>query len=241
MTYTQGNLLYEGKAKKLFSVKENDGLLWQEFKNSLTAFNGVKKSSFEEKGSWNKEITVAIFKYLNEQGIPTHFVDVVGENSIITKRLQMIPVEVVVRNKVAGSLQKKLNLKEGQEIKPSLVEFYYKSDELNDPFVSDDQVLMLKLLTPEQIVKIKTLALEINTHLKTLFQEVGIDLVDFKIEVGSSGSEIILADEISPDSCRLWDIKTGEKLDKDRFRFDLGDIRTGYLEVYSRLKKYLNF
>ncbi len=240
MTYTQGHLLYEGKAKKLFAVKENEDLLWQEFKNNLTAFNGIKKGSFAEKGIWNREITVLIFKYLNERGIPTHFVDTVSENSIITKKLEMIPLEVVVRNKVAGSLQKKFALTEGAEINPPLVEFYYKSDELNDPFMSDDHVRLLGILKSDELNKMRNLGLEINVHLRSLFAEIQIELVDFKIEVGQHKGEIILADEISPDSCRLWDSKTGEKLDKDRFRFDLGDIRSGYLEVYNRLMKKFN-
>lgn len=241
MKYTQGDLLYEGKAKRLFAVKENDSFLWQEFKNSLTAFNGVKKSSFAEKGNWNKEISVAIFKFLGEKGIRTHLVDIQNENTIITKKLQMVPLEVVVRNRVAGSLQKKLNLKEGSPIEPALVEFYYKSDELNDPFVSDDHILMMGILDSKQIEAAKRLARQINQNLKALFRDVGIDLVDFKIELGTDGNDFVLADEISPDSCRLWDSQTQEKLDKDRFRFDLGDVRTGYLEIYNRLKKHLNF
>jgi phosphoribosylaminoimidazole-succinocarboxamide synthase len=238
MKYNKGDLIYEGKAKRIFSVKEDPKLLWQEFKNSLTAFNGVKKGEFDVKGSLNRDISTQIFNYLATHQIPSHMVAVLDDNVMITKKLTMIPVEVVARNIVAGSLKKKFNLEEGKEINPALVEFYYKNDELNDPFISDDHILMLKLLNPAQIDQIKKLALNVNKHLKTFFAKAGIDLVDFKIEVGfDEKGEIMLADEISPDSCRLWDAKTKEKLDKDRFRYDLGDVKTGYMEIFNRLKK----
>jgi phosphoribosylaminoimidazole-succinocarboxamide synthase len=239
MKYTKGELLYEGKAKRIFSVVEDDKLLWQVFKNSLTAFNGVKKGEFDIKGTLNRDISAKIFKFLKSNQIPSHLIDLVDDNVMITKKLKMIPVEVVVRNKVAGSLKKKFNLKEGSIITPSLVEFYYKNDELNDPFISDDHVLMLKILNEKQIAQVKELALNVNTHLKKFFTSIGIDLVDFKIEIGlDEKGDLLLADEISPDSCRLWDSKTQEKLDKDRFRHDLGDVKTGYLEIYNRIKKY---
>lgn len=237
MNYSKGELLYEGKAKRIFLVKEDPNLLWQEFKNSLTAFNGVKKGEFDVKGSLNRDISEKIFNYLKDKDIPSHMVSCVDKNVMITKKLKMIPVEVVARNIVAGSLKKKFNLEEGMEINPTLVEFYFKNDELNDPFISDDQILMLKILTPTQIDEIKKMALNVNKHLKPFFAKAGIDLVDFKIEVGlDSSGKIMLADEISPDSCRLWDSKTKEKLDKDRFRYDLGDVKTGYMEIFNRLK-----
>lgn len=238
MTYQPGDLLYEGKAKKIFTVQNRSDLLWQEFKNSLTAFNGVKKGEFDIKGQLNRDISAIIFRYLKNHGIRCHYVDALQSNIMITQKLKMIPLEVVVRNKVAGSLQKKFSLQEGVEINPPLVEFYFKKDELNDPFMSDDQVVMLKLLSYDQITKLKSISLEINKFLKKFFDTVEITLVDFKMEFGlSETGEFVLGDEISPDSCRLWDKKTGEKLDKDRFRHDLGDVKTGYNEVASRIQK----
>jgi phosphoribosylaminoimidazole-succinocarboxamide synthase len=235
---TRGNLIYEGKAKTIYSVENHPELLWQEFKNSLTAFNGVKKGSFDVKGSVNRDICATIFKYFQQRGIATHMVELIDNNVMVTKKLKMIPLEVVMRNRVAGSLKKKFNLPEGQEINPTLVEFYYKDDALNDPFISEDQILMMKLVSRDQINELKKSGLMINNHLKEFFKKMGIDLVDFKIEFGITDSgEIMLADEISPDSCRLWDTKTQEKLDKDRFRFDLGDVKTGYTEIYFRIQK----
>lgn len=237
MSYTKGELLYEGKAKRIFSVREDDQLLWQEFKNSLTAFNGVKKGEFDVKGSLNRDISTQIFKYLAKNQIPSHMVKTIDDNVMITKKLKMIPLEVVMRNIVAGSLKKKFDIPEGTEINPALVEFYYKNDALNDPFISDDQILMLKILEPDQIAQIKKLGILVNKHLKEYFAKINILLVDFKIELGMDEKRnIILADEISPDSCRLWDATTKEKFDKDRFRYDLGDVKTGYMEIYNRLK-----
>lgn len=237
MKYTKGELLYEGKAKRIFSVKEDNQLLWQEFKNSLTAFNGVKKGEFDVKGTLNRDISAKIFNYLKINQTPSHMVELIDDNVMITKKLKMIPIEVVLRNKVAGSLKKKFNLEEGQDINPSLVEFYYKNDELNDPFISDDHILMLKLLSEKQIQLVKELGLHVNQLLKKFFSNIGIDLVDFKIEIGlDEKGQLLLADEISPDSCRLWDSKTKEKFDKDRFRYDLGDVKTGYMEIYNRIK-----
>mgnify|MGYP001028962386 CR=1 FL=1 len=238
MKYKKGNLLYEGKAKKIFEVEGHPELLWQEFKNSLTAFNGVKKGEFDVKGSVNRDICATIYKYLGTHGIASHMVENIDNNVMITQKLKMVPLEVVVRNRVAGSLKKKLNLPEGQAIEPSLVEFYYKNDELNDPFISDDHILMLKLLDKNQIESLKKTALAVNTHLKDFFRKIDIDLIDFKIEFGQKpNGELMLADEISPDSCRLWDMKTKEKLDKDRFRYDLGDVKTGYVEIANRIQK----
>ncbi len=240
MGYTKGELLYEGKAKKIFSVREDSQLLWQEFKNSLTAFNGVKKGEFDVKGTLNRNISQKIFNALAQNQIPSHMVDVIGDNVMITKKLKMIPLEVVARNIVAGSLKKKFNLEEGLKINPALIEFYYKDDALNDPFISDDQILMLKILTKDQIDEIKKLAASVNHYLEGFFSEIGILLVDFKIEIGfDEKGNIILADEISPDSCRLWDKETKEKFDKDRFRYDLGDVKTGYMEIYNRINKHI--
>lgn len=238
MKFTKGDLLYEGKAKRIFSVKEDGAFLWQEFKNSLTAFNGVKKGEFDIKGGINRNISTAIFKFLKNKGLSSHFIDTLDDNVMITKKLTMIPLEVVVRNKVAGSLKKKFDMPEGEVIDPPLLEFYFKNDALNDPFMGDDHVLMLKILNKDQILEVKKFALMVNGYLKEFFKKVEIDLVDFKIELGfDSDKKIVLADEISPDSCRLWDLKTGEKLDKDRFRFDLGDVKSGYVQIDERIKK----
>lgn len=237
MAYEQGDLIYEGKAKKIFSINNRTDLLWQEFKNSLTAFNGVKKGDFDVKGQLNRDISAAVFRYLKNHGIRSHYVETLDSNVMITQKLKMIPLEVVVRNKAAGSLQKKFDLPEGGDVNPPLVEFYFKKDELNDPFMSDDQVLMLRLLNQEQIAKVKNVALEINKFLKKFFDGIQIDLIDFKMEFGfNEQNEFILGDEISPDSCRLWDKNSKEKLDKDRFRFDLGDVKTGYNEIFTRIK-----
>jgi phosphoribosylaminoimidazole-succinocarboxamide synthase len=235
---SKGSLIYEGKAKKIFAVENHPELLWQEFKNSLTAFNGVKKGEFDVKGSLNRDICATIFKYFHQRGIQTHMVELLDNNVMITKKLKMIPLEVVMRNRAAGSLKKKFNMQEGEKIEPCLVEFYFKNDELNDPFMSDDQILMLKIISRSQIDELKKMGLMINQHLKEFFKKMDIDLIDFKVEFGiSNNGEIMLADEISPDSCRLWDMKTQEKLDKDRFRFDLGDVKAGYSEIYSRIQK----
>lgn len=238
MSYRPGDFIYEGKAKRIFSVKDRNDLLWQEFKNNLTAFNGVKKSSFDSKGEMNRDISSAIFRFLKNHGIKSHYIGHQDKNIMITQALEMVPLEVVVRNRVAGSLQKKFNLIEGHPIEPALVEFYFKKDELNDPFLSEDHILMLKILNPEQITKLKNYAKEVNHFLKKFFDSIKIILVDFKVEFGmNSSGDLILADEISPDSCRLWDSVTLEKMDKDVFRQDLGDIHEAYKKVYERIKK----
>jgi phosphoribosylaminoimidazole-succinocarboxamide synthase len=237
-TYSKNELLYEGKAKKIFST-EVEGILIQEFKDSLTAFNAQKKGSFDGKGNINLKITSCIFKYLTKLGIPTHFIEQLNDQDMVVEKLEMIPLEVVVRNKTAGSIATRLGLVEGLDISTPLVEFYYKKDELNDPLVTEDQIaIVLKAATASQILELKKKALEINKHLEKLFSEVGIDLIDFKIEFGvNSKNEIILADEISPDSCRLWDSKTKEKLDKDRFRRDLGKVEESYRLISDRILK----
>lgn len=239
MDYQQGELLYEGKAKKIFSVTGNDELIWQEFKNSFTAFNGEKKATMEGKGRINRHIASHIFKKLDSAGVPSHWVADFDDTHMVTKKLEMIDLEVVVRNILAGSTAKKFGIKEGTPLKKPLVEFYYKKDELGDPFISDDQALMLETVRDVKDIEVlKAHALKVNEVIQKMFGEVGIDLVDFKLEFGYSPSgEIILGDEISPDSCRLWDKKTGEKMDKDRFRRDLGLVIEKYEEVLQRLTK----
>ena len=231
-------LLKEGKNKKVFSVPGHDNLVLMEFKDTLTAFNNQKQSSLVGKGHVCREITALMFRYLQGRGITNHYVEDVGEKSIKALRLRIIPLEVVVRNVVAGALARKLGLPQGQKIRRPIVEFYYKDDQLGDPFLNDDQILMLELLSHPELVMVKEKAQQINAHLQALWREVGILLVDFKIEFGRDGAGlIVLADEISPDSCRLWDEVTHEPFDKDRFRNDKGGVSEAYQTVLSRLRK----
>jgi phosphoribosylaminoimidazole-succinocarboxamide synthase len=233
--YAKGKLLYEGKAKKIFSTSDNLKLI-QEFKDSLTAFNAQKKGSFEGKGEINLKITTCIFGYLERSGVKTHFLKTLDHQDMLIEKLTMIPLEVVVRNRAAGSISSRLGIPEGSPLKAPLVEFYYKKDELSDPIVTEDHIALLEAATPTQIVELKKSALTINKHLQKMFSEVGVDLIDFKIEFGvNSEGKIILADEISPDSCRLWDSKTGEKLDKDRFRRDLGKVEESYRLICDKI------
>lgn len=230
-------MFYEGKAKKLYGVKEDASLVYHEFKDSLTAFNGLKKSELSGKGVLNRDISSLIFRYLKKNGQPSHWVADIGSNAMVTKRVSIIPLEVVVRNVVAGSLAKKLNQEEGKDLDHAIVDLHLKDDALGDPFISEDQAIyVLKSATESEVKKLRSMALEINEKLKTLFLGIGLKLIDFKLEFGKlSTGEIVLADEISPDTCRLWDIKTGEKRDKDRFRRDLGDVLENYKLVWNNL------
>ncbi|MBK9293984.1 MAG: phosphoribosylaminoimidazolesuccinocarboxamide synthase [Oligoflexia bacterium] len=232
------DLLYEGKAKKVY-LTDKEEFLVTEFKNSLTAFNAKKLGSFENKGVINLSITTTIFKYLEKNGIKTHFVENISNNEMVVRRLKMIPLEVVVRNIAAGSFSSRFNIPEGEAFEKPFVEFYYKNDALNDPLLTDEHVLTLKIANQNEINELKLKALKINQALITMFDKADIKLVDFKIEFGKLGSgEIVLGDEISPDSCRLWDKKTDEKLDKDRFRRDLGRVQESYEEVVTRIQKH---
>ena len=237
-TFQKGDLLYEGKAKRLYAVKDRPDLLWQEFKDSLTAFNALKKGEFENKGPVNRDITSLIFRYLDKHGIKSHRVQDIGTRDMITRRLEMIKVEVVVRNVLAGSTAKKFALKEGTPLARPLLEFFYKDDALGDPFINDEQALMLNVVASQaDLDRIKECGYAVNVGLKDLFAGVGIDLIDFKIELGfDKDRRVILADEITPDSCRLWDHVTKEKMDKDRFRRDLGQVKENYEKVYDLLK-----
>lgn len=233
----KGDLLYEGKAKKIYSIPGEPNKVRVEYKNSLTAFNALKKGEFEQKGEINREITSLIFQYLKKNGVASHWVKDLSANEMIVQKVNIIPLEVVVRNILAGSTAKKLGIEEGKKLHKPLVEFYYKNDALADPFLSDDQALMLEVATEQELKELKAKALKVNELMKDLFHQAGIELVDFKIEFGKDlKNEILLADEISPDCCRLWDLKTQEKLDKDRFRRDLGQIKESYQEVLKRLK-----
>lgn len=239
MSWQKAEQIYDGKGKRIFSLKGQEGFVLQEFKNQLTAFNAVKKEELDGKGELNCLITSSIFKYLEAQAIPTHFVEKLSNTSVVTKKLSMIPLEVVVRNIMAGSTAKKLGIPEGSAMEKPLVEFYYKKDELADPFISDDQALLLKAVgTQKELDELKSLGLKINSALQKFFAACEIKLVDFKLEFGKNDSgQIVLGDEISPDSCRLWDEKTNEKLDKDRFRRDLGQVKEKYQEVWNRIQK----
>jgi phosphoribosylaminoimidazole-succinocarboxamide synthase len=237
--FKRGRLFYEGKAKNIYDVVDHPHLVWQEFRNSLTAFNAQKKGEFSGKGSINRDITSIIFRYLAKH-LKTHWVNDVGETEMITQRLKMLKLEVVIRNVLAGSTAKKLGFEEGVALSQPLVEFYYKDDALADPFVSDDQALLLKTVqNQKELDELKRLGLLVNHHLSEIFSQIGIQLIDFKIEFGQNEKgEIFLADEISPDSCRLWDKKTHEKLDKDRFRRDLGKVQESYELVRNKMIEY---
>ncbi len=229
------SLIYEGKAKRIFSIKGDNDNYIQEFKDDATAFNGIKKDSIKNKGIRNTSISTAIFTFLNNKGIPTHFLGKISENEMLVKKVEIILVEVVCRNIAAGSLVKKFGFTEGEKLEKPLIEFYYKSDEAGDPLFTDEHIYRMKLATFNELSVIKNLTFKINDLLKDFFSEKGIDLVDFKLEFGRNNGEIILADEISPDTCRLWDNKSGKKLDKDRFRFDMGGVEEAYEEIEKRL------
>ncbi|MES3039056.1 MAG: phosphoribosylaminoimidazolesuccinocarboxamide synthase [Bdellovibrionota bacterium] len=233
---TPKELLYEGKAKRVF--KDDDSkMLILEFKDSLTAFNAQKKGSFDGKGAVNSEITEIIFNHLSKSGIKSHFVNRIDGHHLRVLKVDMIPLEVVVRNVMAGSLAKKLGRTEGDVLPFPVVEYYYKKDELEDPLLVEDHVKALGLADDARLSEMRKLALDINSKLKELFFAMGLTLVDFKVEMGlTPENKLVLADEITPDSCRLWDIKSGEKMDKDRFRRDLGNVKESYGEVLSRLK-----
>ena len=231
---TAGTLLYEGKAKKIFTTGD-PGQVLQYFKDDATAFNALKRGTIVEKGIVNNKVSERLFRLLEQNGVPTHFVERKSDREMLTKKVTIVPVEVVVRNVIAGSLAKRLGLKEGEPIRPALVEWYYKNDALGDPLISDEHVRLLKLATPDQLTEIKRLALKVNDLLRPFFAERKMILVDFKLEFGLHDGKLILADEISPDTCRFWDEGTRESMDKDRFRKDLGKIEEAYQEVLKRV------
>lgn len=231
----KAQLLYEGKAKRLYKTDEQ-GILWVEYKDSATAFNGEKKEEISGKGRLNNQITSLLFEKLKEAGIASHFVKQLSESEQLVRAVSIIPIEVVVRNIVAGSMAKRLGIEEGKEIKKPIVEFYLKDDELGDPLITDDHVHMLELATAQEVAALKDKARVINDVLIGFFQDIGVDLVDFKIEFGrDENGDILLADEISPDTCRLWDKETKQKLDKDVFRRNLGNLTDAYELILSRL------
>lgn len=231
----KGQLLYEGKAKRLYATDEQD-ILWVEYKDSATAFNGEKKAEIVGKGMLNNKITSLIFEKLQGAGIASHFVKQLSDHEQLVRQVEIIPVEVVTRNVVAGSMAKRLGLEEGTVLKRPIVEFYYKDDALGDPIITEDHIEMLQLASTEEIQELREKALHVNQVLIGFFKEVGVDLVDFKIEFGrDKQGNVLLADEISPDTCRLWDAKTKQKLDKDVFRRDLGDLTEAYQLILAKL------
>ena len=228
-------LLYEGKAKKLYATKEA-GVLLVEYKDSATAFNGEKKEEIVGKGVLNNRITSLIFGKLHENGIESHFLKRLSDTEQLVKKVDIIPIEVVVRNIAAGSLAKRLGFEEGTPLKRPIVEFYYKDDALGDPFITTEHIDVLDLATPDEVTAIYNSALAVNKVLQSIFEDVHVTLIDFKLEFGrDADGSILLADEISPDTCRLWDAKTKQKLDKDVFRRDLGNLTEVYTIILTRL------
>jgi phosphoribosylaminoimidazole-succinocarboxamide synthase len=228
-------LLYEGKAKRIYKT-DDENVVLVEYKDSATAFNGVKKAEITGKGRLNNEITSLLFLKLKEQGIESHFIERISEIEQLVKKVTIIPLETVVRNVAAGSLSKRLGIEEGKELSAPIIEFYYKDDELGDPLLTIDHILELKLASLEEIAILKEKAFAVNAVLSSFFDELGIRLIDFKLEFGKDkDGNILLADEISPDTCRLWDKKTNEKLDKDVFRRDLGSLTDAYETILAKI------
>jgi len=229
------DLLYEGKAKRIYATDDDDKVIIH-YKDDATAFNGVKKSSIANKGTLNNGISTIIFELLASQGIPTHLINKLNDREQLCWRVDIIPLEVIVRNVVAGSMASRLGIEEGTIPNHTIYELSYKNDEYGDPLINEDHAVALELATFDELAQIKSLTLQVNDILQKFFADLGVSLVDFKLEFGRKDDGIIvLADEISPDSCRLWDIETGEKLDKDRFRRDLGNVEGAYAEIFNRV------
>ncbi|MDE5990102.1 MAG: phosphoribosylaminoimidazolesuccinocarboxamide synthase, partial [Clostridia bacterium] len=226
--------LYEGKAKKVYATTDED-IVMVSYKDDATAFNGLKKGTIMGKGVVNNVCSNHMFRLLEEKGIPTHYVEEINERETYVKKVEIVPLEVIIRNRAAGSFSKRYGVPEGTALSTTIIEFSYKNDDLGDPLINDYHALALNLATKEEIEKIKTLAFKVNDFMKQYFLEIGVELIDFKLEFGRFKGDIILADEISPDTCRFWDAKTGEKLDKDRFRRDMDDVDKGYREMMKRM------
>jgi len=230
----QREKLYEGKAKIVYATSRRD-LIVQYFKDDATAFNALKRGTIVGKGVVNNRMSATLFQALERAGVPTHYVATLSEREMLCRRLDIIKIETIVRNVVAGSLAKRTGLAEGTPVRPAIVELYYKSDPLGDPMITDEHVRMLGLATPKELAWIKRTALRVNAVLQPRLRRHGLLLVDFKLEFGRAGGRLYLGDEISPDTCRLWDAATRAKLDKDRFRQDLGGVEDAYQEVYRRV------
>jgi phosphoribosylaminoimidazole-succinocarboxamide synthase len=231
----KGEMLYEGKAKQVYATDDPEQVIVI-YKDDATAFNGAKRGAITGKGALNNRMTAIFFQLLEGKGIRTHFVEALSDREQLVRRVTIIPIEVVTRNIAAGSLSKRLGLPEGAELARPIVELYYKDDALGDPLINDDHIAILNLATPEQVEHIRAQALAVNAALREYLAERHVLLVDFKLEFGTDAQgNILLADEISPDTCRFWDAETREKLDKDRFRQDLGGVEDAYQEMFRRL------
>ena len=226
--------LYEGKAKKVFPTDDPD-IVIVDYKDDATAFNGLKKGTIAGKGVINNKMSNMMFRIMEQHGIPTHLVEELSDRETAVKKVQIVPLEVIIRNTAAGSFSKRYGVPEGTKLPTTVLEFSYKNDELGDPLINDSQALAMQLATPEEIETIKNMALKVNEVMKEFFKTLNINLIDFKLEFGRYHGQIVLADEISPDTCRFWDMTTGEKLDKDRFRRDMGGVEDAYKEVFARL------
>ena len=226
--------LYEGKAKKVYST-EDPNVVIVSYKDDATAFDGLKKGTITGKGAINNQMTNFLMQQLEKAGVPTHFVQELSERETAVKKVSIVPLEVIVRNIAAGSLSKRLGLPEGTKLKTTVLEYCYKNDDLGDPMINDYHIAAMELATKDEMAQIAAMALKVNELLTAYLKDLGIELIDFKLEFGRFNGEILLADEISPDTCRFWDSKTGEKLDKDRFRRDLGHVEDAYQEILRRL------
>lgn len=231
----KGEMLYEGKAKQVFKT-DIDKRYIVRYKDDATAFNGEKKGTINQKGIINNKMSALLFQLLEDKGVETHFEKLLNDRDQLCKAVEIIPIEVIVRNVAAGSLAKRLGLDEGTKMDLTVLEFCYKKDELGDPMINEYHIAALDLATPEELEAIKEMAFKVNEVLVEFFKEREMKLIDFKLEFGRFEDRVILADEISPDTARLWDVKTNKKLDKDRFRRDLGDVEETYQEVFARLK-----
>jgi phosphoribosylaminoimidazole-succinocarboxamide synthase len=230
----KNEMMYEGKAKKIYATEDKD-LVIVYYKDDATAFNGIKKGQIEDKGVFNNTITTILFELLEAKGIKTHFVKKLSEREQLCKKVEIVQVEVIVRNVAAGSMAKRLGLEEGTALNTTIFEICYKNDDLGDPLINDTHAVAIGLTTFEELKTIYAMTAQINDILKEFFLKQNIKLIDFKLEFGRYNGEIILADEVSPDTCRFWDATTNEKLDKDRFRRDLGDVKEAYEEIIKRI------
>ncbi|MBP3856476.1 MAG: phosphoribosylaminoimidazolesuccinocarboxamide synthase [Ruminiclostridium sp.] len=226
--------LYEGKAKKVFATDDPD-LVIVSYKDDATAFNGLKKGTIEGKGVINNKMTNYMFKLLEKEGVPTHLVEELSDRETLVKKVEIVQLEVIIRNVAAGSFSKRMGVEEGKALLTPILEYSYKNDDLGDPFINDYYALALGIATKEELDTIAKYAFKVNEFMLKYFKEIGIDLIDFKIEFGRYKGQILLADEISPDTCRFWDSKTHEKLDKDRFRRDMGGVEDAYKEIRRRI------
>ena len=234
MNVTKGKQLYEGKAKKVYAT-DDPKLYIVEYKDDATAFNGVKRGTIAGKGVINNKMSNIMFRMLEEKGVPTHFVQELSDRETLVKAVKIVPLEIIIRNVAAGSFSKRYGVPEGRELLSPTLEFSLKDDALNDPLINDSHIIALGVATEKEIAEIRVMAFKVNDILKAYFLTIGVKLIDFKIEAGRCDGKIILADEISPDTCRFWDAATNDKLDKDRFRRDLGGVEEAYQEIFKRI------